>query len=821
METTKENSAENTTKKSAIVPNNGVPLLPFVKSEGTKVTGTRSLSFDGDKQRNAKNLEKGMSKPGAVDFNTLRRAAQSVHIARICITVLKEKITKTKWIIKSIDPQKEANPEQVKEVEALFKHPNKNNETFRTLLDKMLEDLLVLDAVSLEKTRFPDGKLAELHFVDSATIRPVYDEHGNQDVVIPLATVEGQKELPVSYVQIADNSTYGGPESGEIVAAWPKKDFIHFHMHPQGSMENFGYGMSPLESVLSVVTNILNADNYNGTYFEEGAFPPVILALTGQMTQEELEAAREYLYSELTHGSFHRPAIMAGQKPEIINLKDLNNRDMQFMEYMGFLAKLMAAAYGLSPQDIGLTDDVNRATSETMKDLSEAKGYGSILHLIKEVFNQEIIWKDFGYEDLEFEWVSDDRTDQKDITLIVDSALKNGTMTINEARSKMGLLPYEGEWADRPMLLSGAGQYVPLAPEEGDVTDEDGMVGNEKPYNEQENIKKSVMTMSGYKTWYDDRGYSQPFIYMEAISGKGQVIKPPVAVNLMSQQLEVEITAELAQRGLNVPQVIKRAYSEVLEGLQAMPEVSLEFSNYINMTSAYDSEKWRARQGGSRLFPYYLVSDYIDGFTLNNKLLLEDMERSPETYRQAIQDLADLWKAEKELKLGDRRANQYIITPQKRAFGFDYQFKGNEKRYEDHANAIADTLKDYPDVAKMFAEAIKEKDGVVKRIIKALKKSAPVQQAVAEPANEFKNSPVMFGELVSDETLRSLVKRLFATRNTIELANASFVELSYNYDYNQAISGLAEYVKTNPNSYGGLVTSQDERGVKYTIYIKK
>lgn len=877
-------------KTSAVTIPSGFPDQVFEKiQKGLKATPPRSVVFENEKQRNASFIQKGLTKPGKISYDTLRRAAMSVHVARICINTMKEKVTKTKWVIQPIDQlkRKNHNDARVKELMDFFKHPNKNNETFRTLLDKMLEDLLVLDAVSLEKTRYPDGKLAELFFVDSATIRPVYDDHGNQDIPIPLKTENlGVTELPVSYVQVLNNSQYGGPESGDIIAAWPKRDMIHFNMHPQGSMEGFGYGLSPLEGVLSVVANLLNADNFNSTYFEEGAFPPIILQLVGQINQRDLEAYREYMIQELT-GNFHRPAIMAGeQKAEVINLKDMTNRDMQFMEYTQFLARLLAAAYGMSGQDIGLTDEVgSKNVAETQKDLSEGKGYSSVLMLIKEIFNQEIIWKDFGYEDLEFDWVAPDTTAPDVASQIYDRNLKNGTLTLNEVRQKLGETPYE-EWADQPMILTADG-YKPLlvedqvkdeVEEEEDGDYNEGEVGGEKPYNEQDDVEgeettksiaktlyicrpivnaeeiiawaksqgfhttmppkemhvtiaysktpiswtrvgletnkitvvdgkrtveplgdagavvlkfscaeltqrwseiceaggtwdypsyqahitltyngvgtdlalvkpftgkivlgpeerapiqegwmngiteksmsKSILTMGGYKAWADDRGYSQPFIFWNIKNGGGKVIKPPVAVNLLSQEMEIGLTRQLASLGLNVLPVEKMTLLEVMDYLATAPDVRMEFENYINMTPGYDSEKWRAKFGGSRKFPYYLVSDYVEGFPLNSPFLMADMKRDPEAYRVAIEDLAALWRAEKNLILGDRRADQYIIDRNKRAFGIDYQFRGDAGRWEKTRNAIRDELNQVPELLKLFEELLNKQDETMKSKIK-------------------------------------------------------------------------------------------------------
>lgn len=707
-----------------------VPRFPldagFIKSQ--RPEGSRAISFDNDKQRNAQNINKGLAKPGYISYETLRRASRSVHVARICITVLKEKITKTEWIVRPKDPMADATTlrKKIEMVSDLLKKPNRNGDTWRSFIDKSVEDLLVLDAVAWEKTRYPNGELAELYQVDASTIHPVFNEYGEQDVNIPVDTTEGEKLLPVSYLQVLNYSQYGGPESGDITAAWPKKDFLYFHMHPQGSLEGFGFGLSPIESVLSVVTNILNADNYNGTYFEEGGFPPLILQLVGQMNERDLEATREYLIGELT-GRFHRPAILAGAaEAKVINLKDISQRDMQFMEYTLFLSKLMAAAYGLSPQDIGLTDTVgSKNVSETQKDLSEEKGYSSILNLIKEQINL-IVENDFGFDDIEFDWVAQDYLGEKDLIDVVDKALRNGTYTLNEAREKLGQKPF-GTWANEPSILGGNG-FMLLGPESylepQEIEEEKEENGEKKAKNagnsddkEEKNkeakksIRKSVYTKN-FKVFMDDRGYSQPFIYQDIISGVGFVVKPPVAVNLMSQDLEVQLSNEVADAGVNAVRVFKKTFGEIVEALP--PEVLPEFQKYITMTSAYDSEKWKAKIGGSRKFPFYLFQDFVDGYSLSSPLLMDDMKRDPASYEVAVKDLADLWLVEKELLVGDRRKDQYIISKTKRGYGFDYQFANDKERWERTKDSLSDVLKQVPELYAIF----RKETGIAKRVWK-------------------------------------------------------------------------------------------------------
>ena len=685
-------------KNPLVIPDTALALL----EKGLKPTPSRALVFENDKQRNLGALKKGLNKPGMISFEVLRRAVNAVPVARICVDTLKKKIAKTKWVVKTIDPMAQGDEKQIKEVTDLLKNPN-DQDSFRSFMDKILEDLLVLDTVCVEKTRFPDEKLARLYQVDASTIRPVYDEWGNQDIPVPLPNGE---TVPVSFLQIMDNSLYGGPESGDIVAAWAKKDFIRFNMNPQGSINNYGYGLSPIEAVLSVVSNLLSSDNFNGNYFDEGAFPPIILQLAQSLEQRQLESYREYLYQQI-EGNFHKPAIVAGGgEMKVHNLKDLTNRDMQFMEYTLWLSKLMCAAYGLDPQDIGLTDTTgSKSVAENQKDLSESKGYSSYLELIKEIINSNIIWKDFGYTDLEFEWVAIDSTDPEVAARIQDTRLKNGTMTLNEAREKNGDLPYE-EWADQPMVLKSDG-YAVIHTDEHEGVEEESEVAGEKVYSKsQKNVSKAIYTLSGKKTWMDDRGFGQPFIWQDILEGTGYVIKPPVAVNFISQDLECEITNELQGKGFNVKPVNKITYAQIVTTLPS--DVAVEFDRYINMTPEYDSEKWRAKFGGSRKYPYYLVSEYIDGFSLNSNQIRDDMKRDPISYTQAIIDLAKLWLVEKEMMLGDRRADQYIITKDKRAYGIDYQFKGDKDRWESSSTAIQKFLIQIPQLYNLFLDTIGE-----------------------------------------------------------------------------------------------------------------
>jgi len=63
-----------------------------------------------NKQRNAQNIQQGLAKPGYISYDTLRRHHGRFTSCASCITVLKEKVSKTKWVVRPKDPLADKAP---------------------------------------------------------------------------------------------------------------------------------------------------------------------------------------------------------------------------------------------------------------------------------------------------------------------------------------------------------------------------------------------------------------------------------------------------------------------------------------------------------------------------------------------------------------------------------------------------------------------------------------------------------------------------------------------------------------------------------------
>jgi hypothetical protein len=127
------------------------------------------------------------------------------------------------------------------------------------------------------------------------------------------------------------------------------------------------------------------------------------------------------------------------------------NRDMQFLEWNIYLVRKICAVAGLSPQDLGVTFDINRATGEVQQDKTESAGIRPFLSLGQDYITREIVWdKSFGgrANNLAFAFTRLNIKESLDKAQMNKLALAGVPWkVINEARADEGRLPL-GDPAD-------------------------------------------------------------------------------------------------------------------------------------------------------------------------------------------------------------------------------------------------------------------------------------------------------------------------------------------------------------------------------------
>ena len=184
---------------------------------------------------------------GELTYSELREVYLKSSSVRPCVDAIGRYISSLPWVIKT---KPGGDIAHVEEVKGFLLDPNLNKESLRTLLAKLMVDLLVIDAGVIEKVRSRSGKLLEIYVRDGATFTPLYNKHGAL-----LGYEQTVKGVDIPF------------EPDEI---------IHSQLYPR--TWNF-YGTPIIETITNEVATLMFSISNIGEAFQKDEIPPGILAL--------------------------------------------------------------------------------------------------------------------------------------------------------------------------------------------------------------------------------------------------------------------------------------------------------------------------------------------------------------------------------------------------------------------------------------------------------------------------------------------------------------------------------------------------------------
>lgn len=375
----------------------------------------------------------------AVSFGTLRQLADGWDLLRLVIETRKDQVARMAW---SVKPRGGGRADaRVAPILAFFMRPD-GIHGWSDWLRIILEELLVIDAPALYCRRNRNGRLAALLPLDGATIKPVIDAWGRTPQ--PYAD-GGQTVWPPAYQQVL---------KGFPAVDYSTRDLIY---RPRNPRVNHAYGYSPVEQVVTTVNIALRRQLFLLDYYTEGNIPDSLIGVPDGWTPDQIASYQKYWDSYFSGeaGKRRRAKFVPGavaktfvqtKEPELKNAFD------------DWLARLVCFAFSVSPQ--ALVSQMNRATAETQKALSEEEGLAPVLAWIKALVD-DVLRDEFDAADLEFAWTPTETIDAEAQERMLASYTSRGILTLNEARAMLGREPLSVPAADQPMALTGAG-YVAL-----------------------------------------------------------------------------------------------------------------------------------------------------------------------------------------------------------------------------------------------------------------------------------------------------------------------------------------------------------------------
>ena len=117
--------------------------------------------------------------------------------------------------------------------------------------------------------------------------------------------------------------------------------------------------------------------------------PPARIVQFPGATQQMIDGLRQRYMADIA--GKQELYFVGGDQPITSESLVFSLADNQFMEWQLYLARKICAVFGISPQQIGLTFDINKATAQSQQDIFEDTGLIPLLLLLEEFLNREFL----------------------------------------------------------------------------------------------------------------------------------------------------------------------------------------------------------------------------------------------------------------------------------------------------------------------------------------------------------------------------------------------------------------------------------------------
>ena len=306
----------------------------------------------------------------------LRAYADNNPWARTAINVRKQQIGQAPIAVLPANSKKPYDKQALAAVAHLLKNPNRLRQNFGELLSSVIEDILVLDQGCILKNMTVKRLPVELYALDGATIQTYTGWSGNHNEPRYLYK---PPEILSKAVPLRND---------ELIAMMANK-------------ATYRLGLSPLAVLKETIERDMTATQSASDAISQK--PPSSLIQIPGASGESLQRLRSTYETEMAG----RRQIMwiggdaqVGVHPLVFSLKD-----NQWMDWLNYIVRQIAVCFQISPQQLGLTGDINRATAQVQQDIAEDVGLIPLFLLLEQYLNREVLG-DFapktrdGYDDL-------------------------------------------------------------------------------------------------------------------------------------------------------------------------------------------------------------------------------------------------------------------------------------------------------------------------------------------------------------------------------------------------------------------------------------
>ncbi|RKR46302.1 phage portal protein [Paraburkholderia sp. BL17N1] len=311
---------------------------------------------------------------------------------------------------------------QIDVTSACLFSPN-HDDTFSSLLQQVVEDLLVCGAGAFEQQVGGD-KLRPLWLwpVDALSIQIYADWDGD--------------EAKPRYCQTFGFGNVGVAQGRDLL----NRELVYIR---DRITTDSPFAFGALEVAFETINRLLGVAEYAGDV-AANAHPQNLIFLQ-QADQTTIEAFRGYWRNDI-EGQGQTPVI-GGADAKVLNLRGSDDTAL-FLKYQEFVIREIAVAFGISAQNLGVEQNINRNNGEVAEDRDWDLSIKPVTRTVCAYINREVIWGRLGYTNIELTPGGLDREDEKATADIYEKEYKNNAITPNEYRARRNLPPLQSKFGD-------------------------------------------------------------------------------------------------------------------------------------------------------------------------------------------------------------------------------------------------------------------------------------------------------------------------------------------------------------------------------------
>ena len=351
-------------------------------------------------------------------FEQLQVMSRSWGLLRTVIETRKDQLMRLPWAFQVRDQPKKQS-KWADQLTEFFRRPD-GKTRYQAWKRMYLEDLMVIDAPTIYKWKAVDGTPLALQVLNGATIKPLIDDAGRRP-------------------------DYPDPAFQQIIKGLPMTNFdeqelLYAPMRPTPQMPIYGY--SPVEQIYVEVMIGIKRLIYQSNFWQEGSMPELIVTVPETWTPQQTAMFQAH-FDALMSGNLDLKSkirfMPGGMKP--FDIKNANG-DGLFGEVDTFWARLICFAFSIPPTPF--VPQMNRATAETAQETATEEGLFPLMQWDKQEVMDPIIQEDFGFDEIEFNYLPDPEIDRDKQATRVNGLVKEGVITRNEGRDEIGYDPIDG-----------------------------------------------------------------------------------------------------------------------------------------------------------------------------------------------------------------------------------------------------------------------------------------------------------------------------------------------------------------------------------------